>query len=251
MPRRHPSLRLLSPTLTVLLLGALATSGSAQSLQGSTRSLDRQNRMARQHAFTYIDTRERVSYFAEQGWLVRVRPNADFELHAVSYPYARPEVELFIRRLADQYRRACGEKLVVTSLTRPKSRNEQIRNASDRSVHPTGMALDLRYSGSRPCRSWLQGVLLELEGAGILEATLERRPIHYHVALFPNQYAAYVDRVTDGHPEPNAEYTVRRGDSLWNIARSHGTTVDALVSANGLAGNRIFPGQVLSVPLGS
>ena len=32
---------------------------------------------------------------------------------------ARPEVALFIRRLAAQYRAACGEQLVVTSLTRP------------------------------------------------------------------------------------------------------------------------------------
>ena len=37
----------------------------------------------------------------------------------VSFPFARPEVELFVQRLSGQYRRACGEQLVVTSLTRP------------------------------------------------------------------------------------------------------------------------------------
>ncbi len=178
-----------------------------------------------------------------------MRPNRDFTLHAVSFPYARPEVELFVRRLSSQYRRACGEQLVVTSLTRPTTR--QPRNASDRSVHPTGMALDLRYSGDRNCRAWLQQVLMDLERAGILEATLERRPVHYHVALFPRQYAAYVDRLAAGEPATRTEHTVRAGDSLWNIARSYGTTVSEIRSANGLDGSRIYPGQVLAVPLGS
>lgn len=242
-------------TLGLLLVG-LGTSGpvsvGAQSLRGSTASMDRQVRMARQHDFTYIDTGDRVRYFASQGWLVPIRPTRDFELHAVSFAYARPAVELFIRRLSQQYRRACGEPLVVTSLTRPTTR--QPRNASERSVHPTGMALDLRYSGDRNCRRWLEEVLGDLERQGVLEATRERSPVHYHVALYPRQYAAYVDRLLarqSAAGDGTVEYTVRRGDSLWKIARSHGTTVDELKSVNGIDDSRIFPGQVIDVPLGS
>lgn len=217
--------------------------------------MDLQNRIARQHDFTYIDTPTRVRYFADQGWLVRVRPSRDYELHAVSFPYARPEVELFIRRLASQYRRGCGERLVVTSLTRPTTR--QPRNASDRSVHPTGMALDLRYSWSRRCRVWLEEVLASLERQAVLDATLERQPRHYHVALFPSQYARYVDVLASRRAEAAEaapeilEYLVQSGDSLWRIARSHGTTVDQLKSYNGIRGNRIRVGQVIEVPLGS
>jgi len=226
--------------------------GRAQSLRGSPASLDLQNRIARQHDFTYIDTPTRVRFFADQGWLVRVGPSRDYELHAVSFPYARPEVELFIRRLASQYRRACGERLVVTSLTRPTTR--QPHNASDRSVHPTGMAVDLRYSWNRGCRVWLEDVLVSLERQGVLEATLERRPRHYHVAVFPSQYARYVNvlasRRADAAPEI-LEYQVQRGDSLWRIARSHGTTVDEIKTYNGIRGNRIVVGQVIEVPLGS
>jgi hypothetical protein len=222
----------------------------AQGLAGSTASLDRQNRVAREHDFTFIDTGERVRHFASQGWLVEVRPSADFTLRGVSFPYARPEVEIFLRRLAAQYRAACGEQLVVTSLTRPTTR--QPRNASDRSVHPTGMAVDLRYSSNRTCRAWLERVLTQLEGAGVLEATRERFPVHYHVAVFPRQYAAYVDgmnarQVAD--VQDRLAYTVRSGDSLWGIARSHGTTVDDLRAANGLDGTRIYVGQVLDVPV--
>lgn len=235
-----------------LLVSQAVEPVSAQSLRGSRASLDLQNRMAEQHDFTYIDTPSRVRYFADQGWLVRVQPNGDFDLHAVSFPYARPEVELFIRRLSSQYRRACGERLVVTSLTRPTTR--QPRNASDRSVHPTGMALDLRYSWDRNCRQWLEGVLTSLEAQGVLEATLERRPRHYHVALFPGPYASYVQSMQTRQaatPGQTLEYRVRRGDSLWRIAREHGISVDDLKRFNGIRGNEIFAGQVIDVPLGS
>ena len=146
---------------------ALAPLGAeGQSLRGGRASVERQNRAARQHDYTFIDTGDRVRYFASQGWLVRIRPTRDFTLHAVSYPYARPEVQLFLTRLGAQYRAACGEQLVATSLTRPATR--QPRNASDRSVHPTGMAIDLRYSRKRNCRRWLEGVLLDLERLGKL-----------------------------------------------------------------------------------
>jgi hypothetical protein len=236
----------------VLAILAMTSSAlSAQTLQGSRASMDRQVRAAQQHDFTFIDTPERVRFFADQGWLVRIESTRDFVVkNDVRYPYARPEVKLFAERLGRQYRRACGEQLVVTSLTRPTTR--QPRNASDRSVHPTGMALDLRYSWNRACREWLQGVLASLERQGVLEATLERNPRHYHVALFPRPYANYVASLAArgvGGTEL-LEYRVRRGDSLWTIARAHGTTVGELRDMNGIRGSRIYVGQVIDVPQG-
>jgi hypothetical protein len=223
-----------------------------QTLRGSRSSMDLQNRVAKAHDFTFIETPDRVRYFADQGWLVPVESTRDFVVKGdVSFPFARPEVELFAQRLGRQYRRACGEQLVVTSLTRPA--NRQPRNASDRSVHPTGMAIDIRYSWNESCRRWLEDVLASLERQGVLEATLERRPRHYHVAVFPSQYAQYVERLAargDGGPGVE-EYRVRSGDSLWNIARKHGTTVDELKEFNGIQGSQIFVGQLLDVPLGS
>lgn len=217
----------------------------SQNLRGSRYSLDLQNEIARQHDFTYLGTSEQVRRFVRAGYLVPVEDNADFRLHRISFPYARPEVRLFVTRLGAQYRRACGERLVVTSLTRP--RNRQPGNASSESVHPTGMALDLRRSNNGVCRRWLEDVLTNLERQGVLEATRERRPPHYHVAIFPNQYAGYVEALrTRG--STTARYQVRPGDSLWEIARRHGTTVASLRAANELRGNRIHPGQVLSLP---
>jgi len=216
----------------------------AQSLSGSSRSLDRQNRVAIQHDYTYITTPAQVKRFVSAGYLVRVPGSRDYRLHGVAYPYAREEVALFLTRLGSQYHSACGEQLVVTSLTRPRTR--QPRNASDRSVHPTGMAMDLRRPNNGSCRAWLESVLLHLEGAGALEATRERRPPHYHVALFPKQYGAYVETRLASAEE--TQYFVRRGDSLWKIAKKHGTTVERLRSANDLRGSRIYAGQLLTVP---
>jgi membrane-bound lytic murein transglycosylase D len=46
-------------------------------------------------------------------------------------------------------------------------------------------------------------------------------------------------------------YTVRRGDSLWTIARRFGTTVDRLKRDNGLRSSSLQPGQSLLVASGS
>jgi putative chitinase len=46
-------------------------------------------------------------------------------------------------------------------------------------------------------------------------------------------------------------YRVRPGDTLWEIARRHGTSVSALTRANKLSSrSRIYPGQILTLPAG-
>lgn len=253
VPRHLRRLPRTTLVLATVLVGALGSEVvEAQSLRGSKASMDRQNRIAREHDYTFIESPDRVRFFADQGWLVRIESTRDFVVKSdVTFPYARPEVELFAQRLGAQYHKACQEQLVVTSLTRPQ--NRQPRNASDRTVHPTGMAMDIRYPWNRACRVWLENVLTSLERQGVIEATLERNPRHYHVAVFPRQYASYVAALASrnvGTPE-TLEYRVRSGDSLWTIARAHGTTVDQLKDANGIRGSRIFVGQLLDVPQGS
>lgn len=252
-----------SKTLVFVFM-AVATAGAAfpglahsQSLRGSSKAMREQHAQALEHDFTFLTNSSHVGRFVDLGLLVPLRGNRDYTVNAgVSFKYARPAVRVFVERLAGQYRRACGEPLVVTSLTRPKSR--QPHNHSPLSVHPTGMAVDLRRSTSPACRSWLERVLLDLEKASVLEATRERYPPHYHIALYPNQYDKYVQRIESarrtrlaaGIADPKvARHKVRNGDSLWGIARSYGISVDRLKSANNLRGSRIYPGQLLEVPL--
>jgi Family of unknown function (DUF5715) len=174
----------------VVLIGVFAAAparpATAQSLQGSHESLLKQNLVASQHDYAYYRTPRDVEQAIAAGVLVEVHGNGDFELESseVSYPYARPEVGVFLAQLGAAYHSACGEPLVVTSLTRPITR--QPWNASPLSVHPTGMAVDMRRSARRGCRDWMESTLLALEGEGMVQATREHWPAHYHVAVFPD-----------------------------------------------------------------
>jgi LysM repeat protein len=249
--------------LVVALLVALPVPVDAASLTPSRPGLMRQVRAAQSHGAYYARNEGDLRSMQHNGELVRIDGNDDFVLkYSVPFPYARPEVELFLERLGEQYRAACGKRLVVTSLIRPK--NRQPRNSSPLSVHPTGMAMDLRISSSPACRSWVERALLNLESAGVLEAARERYPPHYHVVLFPDPYVGYVEKkegrtVTakyEYEAQPEAEtgdvvsYRVRGGDSLWAIARRYDTTAQSIQRANGLRSTVLRPGQVLRIPVG-
>jgi len=270
----RPSPRALSAALLSLSLLTALPALEAQSLLGSRSSMLKQNEEAQQHDFSYLQTSSEVREFADQGWLVRIPGNESYRVADVSFPYARPEVKVFVERLASQYRNACRERLVVTSLTRPA--DHQPRNASPLSVHPTGMALDLRRSGRPACRAWLEKNLLTLEDNGVVEATKERHPPHYHVAVFPKPYLVYLAsrgdapdftpsssrvarvKVTKSHgrtviashnpPRGKNKIRVGRGDSLWSIAQRHGVSVAAVKRANRIRNSHLTPGQVLAIP---
>jgi hypothetical protein len=236
---------------------AVAAVAEAQSLRGSGASLDRQNRQATIHDYTSLRDASHVQRFVDAGLLVPLYETADYWLKGVSFPVARPAVRLFVVRLASQYRTACGERLVITSLTRPLA--NQPRNAARRSVHPKGMALDLRRPYPGTCRAWLEDTLLYLEGQKVLEATRESSPAHYHIALFPQPYISHVSRLTglpaatiaaSLAPGQPATYTVRRKDTLWQISRRYDTTPGAIQLANGLSSTEIYPGQQLKIPSG-
>jgi LysM repeat protein len=265
-----------------LMITVGSSAAAAQSLSGSRAAMRRQNSVAQKQDLTFLRNSSQVRRFIASGLLVRLPGNANYEVGRVSFPYARPAVKTFIERLSGQYRAACGEKLVVTSLTRPLSR--QPRNAHELSVHPTGMAADLRISRKKKCRSWLESTLKDLEAERVLDATRERRPAHYHVAVFPAAYDGYVKSLrktaqadvtatpksatskmaiadagstqATAPPAPSGpavrptpeSYVVRSGDSLWTIARRFGISVNALKEANQLSRNRLQPGQKLLIP---
>lgn len=176
--------------LLPLLLALPAASASATGLGGSRATVRHVYEIARENDFTFLRTAAQVREFVAKERLVEVVENEHLIINKVSFPYTRPIIRTFIERLAEQYHRATGDKLVVTSLTRPKSM--QPRNASPFSVHPAGMAVDLRVPQDAAARKWLEETLLNLEEGSLLDVTRERRPPHYHVAVFPERYEAYV-----------------------------------------------------------
>jgi LysM repeat protein len=46
-------------------------------------------------------------------------------------------------------------------------------------------------------------------------------------------------------------HVVQWGDTIWGIARSHGSSVGAIMRANGLRSDRIYVGQRLTIPFAS
>lgn len=258
---RPPSLLVL-----VFLLIPLADAG-AQSLRGSKPSVNRMYRQALDHDLHFYQSGSGVLKASRSGTFVRLEGSRDYKVAGVSYPYVLPATHTFVSRLGSQYRAACGEKLVVTSAIRPQS--FRLANSVSKTVHPTGMAVDLRKPTKARCLSWLRSTLVSLEARGVIEATEERNPPHFHVAVYPRPYQRYVGggaakevrlakatKTSTGKSAAKASesdatrYKVRRGDSLWAIARRHGTSVEQIRRANEMRSTRIVAGQVLLIPSG-
>jgi hypothetical protein len=177
----------LSLSLSVALTAATARAGE---LRGSPASVQRQHQVAVAERYEFLADSAHVQALVRSGRLEPLAGNDDYSLsRQVSFPYARPEVREFVERLAAEYRAATGEPLVVTSLIR--TTRWQPRNAHKLSVHPAGMAVDLHVPSSPTARAWLERSLLALEDRGVLDVTRERKPRHYHVAVFPEEYRAW------------------------------------------------------------
>ena len=100
-------MKFVSALATALVL-LVAVRTDAQSLGGSPSSM---NRQARTHDFTFMESATRIKRFVAANLIVPLEGNSDYLLPEVSYPYARPAVQLFIERLSRQFRSACGEML--------------------------------------------------------------------------------------------------------------------------------------------
>jgi hypothetical protein len=150
-------------------------------LRGSPDAVDRAYQAAKREGLDFEPSRRAVERGAAEGEYVRLpRSSASFRLRGVAMPYARPETRDFLLTFAPRYRRACGEPLTVTSAMRPTS--VRLANSVEKTVHPTGMALDLR-TPRNGCRAWMRSALVGYERSGIVEATEEHHPAHFHVAV--------------------------------------------------------------------
>ena len=220
-------------TLLTAILAAAAVPAHADdvTLRGSPKSMVRQHEVAEKNDFTFLRTGSQVRDFVDKGVLVKVEGDANYSVTGgVSFPYARPEVGTFLQRLGAQYREGCGEKLVVTSLTRPLA--NQPGNAHQLSVHPAGMAVDFRISKSAECRAWLEGTLLGLERKGVLDVTRERNPPHYHVAVFTDKYNAHLEKLRADSAAAAAARPVKAAASVEKAA-SAAVPVSAMRAAEG------------------
>jgi hypothetical protein len=229
---------------------------------------------AQSNHLTFYRTPRDLDDAVADGRLVPLTGDSTYELSRVGYAFATREARQFLLSFAPQYVAACDAPLVVTSAVRPETR--QPRNSNEYSVHPTGIAIDLRRPPAGPCQRWLRGALAELEDEGYVEATEERHPVHVHVAVLtaPGTVAALPPLVSglakhrapvatvrlsgraagssDGdvaEPIRGRTYRVRKGDTLWEIAQRSGVSVSALARANRRSQRAVLrPGTVLRLP---
>ncbi len=172
------------------LLCSPAAVASAGGLSGSPASMVRQHAVALKEEYSFLRDSATVADFVDAGRLVKLTGNSDYRLAEVSFPFARPEVAAFVAHFAAQYHQATGSRLVITSLTRPLA--EQPENAHRLSVHPAGMAVDLRVPATARQREWLEQALLAMEKQGMIDVTREKHPPHYHVAVFREAIAPWL-----------------------------------------------------------
>ena len=94
------------------------------------------------------------------------------------------------------------------------------------------------------------GYCTNVHAGATLEATKENHPPHYHVSLYPEPYMRYLASKGAGSSIESsvARYRVRGGDSLWEIAQRHGTSVARLKRANGMSTTQLKPGMMLEIP---
>ncbi len=168
--------------LCCALSSGLAAGLHAQSLRGSQASVDHLYLVARASGLQFHANVRSARRAVAAGEFVPLSGNNDYTpKSSMSLPYATVEVRSYIEHLAAEYHAACGERLVVTSALRPMSRRP--RNGSVKSVHPTGIAVDVRKPKRRLCRDWLRQLLLQHEREGTIEATEEFRPPHFHIVV--------------------------------------------------------------------
>lgn len=177
---------------------------AAQSLRGSPASVDRMYHRAHAAGLPFYETAEQVEAAAGDGDVALLWGNMDYAVVGTRVPYVRKETLRFIERLGAAHRQACGEPIIVTSGIRPTSR--RLRNSHVKSVHPTGMAVDIRKSPGR-CRVWLRNALLGLEAQGLIEAIEENRPPHFHIAVYSAPESA---RILEAANRTSAKRPVRR-----------------------------------------
>ena len=188
---RHVALAILAATLlTALFASAFAqrvrrgnrANAEPEALHGSKASVEKMYDFARRYRYPFYLTPTNVDQAVAQGRLVALPGDSTYELtRGVGFSYATREAKQFVVQFAPQYLAACGTPLTVTSAARPTSR--QPHNANPLSVHPTGIAVDLRRPPAGPCLTWVRAALAQLEERGFIEATEEHHPVHLHVAV--------------------------------------------------------------------
>lgn len=201
------------------------------------------------------DTRRRADAVVQevQAELAALRA----EMAATRIAMAKKEAELRELRRVVKGLRAAQAKLVRAQV----AQNRRVRNAHE---------AELTASSMEPKRAVNDQAGLNARvsaEAGITppragETEQRRATVHARVKALEASVMALTTQLTQltqegterDRPSPlskgelGVRLTVKRGDTLWELARTYGVTVNAIQAANGLTGDLIVVGQRLLMP---
>ncbi len=89
---------------------------------------------------------------------------------------------------------------------------------------------------------------VKLKAGQVLQLPVGAEPGTTSPALAPAAVDGTASHPTAVTSKAHTRYVVKSGDSLARIARTHGTTVQAIKAANGLTSDNIVAGQSLKLP---
>lgn len=163
-------------------------------LKGSSKSMIRQNEMAKKDKLPYYKNMAEVRKAVKKGELVRLSSSL-FKFDK-NLPKERRYVTPQAKRLAENRAKLFKAKFktvpTVTSMVRPVDVQKNLKGGNGnaakttgkkRSTHPTGSALDITYKGmSRSQIKWWQDGLVSIETKQkTIEATQERHQPCFHI----------------------------------------------------------------------
>ncbi len=165
--------------------------GRVSLVGGEVSSSEQQYRYAEQSGAVII-TSDNFDELVRSGGLVKLEgPNIRLMSTRV-IQYVIPSTRDFVLQLAYEFgQQGCGE-LVVNDALRVAG-NRMPSAASSFSVHPRGMAVDIRVNGiGERCETWMNTYLLQNEAEGKVDATREHWKVvrgqrvpnpHFHLVV--------------------------------------------------------------------
>jgi hypothetical protein len=138
---------------------------------------------ARAYGFDLTYSSDEFWAMVNRGMFVHIKSSPDIPLKVIfGTPFVLPSTARFTRRLAYAYSEGgCGDLYVTGG-----GRFRTFRNSSEFSVHPAGMAVDIRIRGlSEDCKQLLYRELYQAEADRVADVTEERWPAHLHVVVIP------------------------------------------------------------------
>lgn len=149
---------------------------------GELTTSERQFEYAKAHEIPFMDSEVEYQRNVRSGYFVLLS-HPDITISA-RRKYVLPQTANFIYRVAHQFRKAGCNRLHINGAGRLTT--ERPKNGSVHSVHPVGMALDLKVINlSKNCHTILWNILHEYEAGQEADSTRELHPEHFHVVVIP------------------------------------------------------------------